>query len=132
MAVRKIARVDFKGKILQNVNRALLRLPGCEGETMTVVGKVFWAGKARGGRPALCSPSSEPSFLCCLCLSSLQGISLKSPSSFLTIGLRICKHHFQEIQAALEPSTSIQAARRRAQPEPYDCTGATNISLLFQ
>lgn len=125
-----------KGKSFRSRNQALLPPPGCKGAATTVVlpwkvGKMFWAGKARGGQ-ALSSPSPEASFLCCPCLSFLQGISLKSPSSFLTAGLRICKHHFQESRAALEPSTSIQAALRRAQPQPYDCTGATNTSLLFQ
>lgn len=56
MAARKIARLNFKGKILHIVNQALLPLPGCEGETMTVVGKVFWAGKARGGRTSFVLP----------------------------------------------------------------------------
>lgn len=118
---------DCKGGFQrENTSGHGIRVPGCEGVTMTVVlpqkvGKMFWAGKARSrDRDSLRNPSFAVPAL------------LKSPSSFLTIGLRICKHHFQEIQAALEPSTSILAALRKAQPEPYDCTGATNTSLLFQ
>lgn len=49
-----------KGKSFRSWNQALLPLPGCKRATVTVVlpqkvGKMFWAGKARGGR-TFCFP----------------------------------------------------------------------------
>lgn len=138
MAARKIARVDFKGKALQVTEFLPVgssRVQGSKRDHSTASERR--RNVSEQGRPDLAGQSlsslhPEACLFCPPCLSFSQGFTLKSPSLFLTIGLRICKPHFQEIQAALEPSTSIQAALSSAQPQPYDCAGASNTSLLFQ
>lgn len=138
MAAKKIARVDFKGKapqVTESIPVVSSWVQGSEHGCGTASERrrnIFGQGKPDVARQFLSSPYPEASLFHPPCLSSSQGFYLKSPSLLLAIGLRICKPHFQEIQTALEPSTSIQAALSSAQPQPYDCTGASNTSLLFQ
>lgn len=88
-----------KAKPEGSQNRTPLPPPGCKGAKAVapaLKGREIFFGQ---GKPELAAlppswPFPEASLLCPPCLSFSQGFSLKSPSLFLSIGLRLSKPHF--------------------------------------